>query len=92
MFLGGGSRDARELKNHAFFKNINWNDLKKKRVKSAYVPDVNDDLDTQNFSEEFTRLPNVISSGPKPNNTESFFQGMILFFYVIVCMYFLNVI
>ena len=30
--LGGGPEDALEIMNHAFFKNINWQDLEAKKV------------------------------------------------------------
>ena len=32
--LGGGPEDALEIMNHAFFKNINWQDLEAKKVNS----------------------------------------------------------
>ena len=32
--LGGGPEDALEIMNHAFFKNINWQDLEAKKVGS----------------------------------------------------------
>ena len=31
--LGGGPEDALEIINHAFFKNINWQDLEAKKVR-----------------------------------------------------------
>ena len=34
--LGGGPEDALEIMNHAFFKNINWQDLEAKKVGNAY--------------------------------------------------------
>ena len=34
--LGGGPEDALEIMNHAFFKNINWQDLEAKKVGMAY--------------------------------------------------------
>ena len=33
--LGGGPEDALEIMNHAFFKNINWQDLEAKKVNNS---------------------------------------------------------
>ena len=32
--LGGGPEDALEIMNHAFFRNINWQNLEAKKVRS----------------------------------------------------------
>lgn len=58
--LGGGSDDAQEIKNHPFFKSIDWQDLAARKIATPFTPHITDELDTSNFAEEFTRLaPNI---------------------------------
>jgi protein-serine/threonine kinase len=33
--LGSGAEDADEIKTHSFFKNINWEDVKERKLKPA---------------------------------------------------------
>lgn len=58
--LGGGCRDADEIKRHPFFLSIDWKALAERRLPAPFRPNIRDELDTSNFAEEFTRLvPNV---------------------------------
>ncbi|KZW04096.1 kinase-like protein [Exidia glandulosa HHB12029] len=50
----GAQRDAEELKEHAFFKNIDWRALALKQVTPPFKPDVESDESTANFDPEFT--------------------------------------
>ena len=52
--LGGGPRDAEEIKEHSWFAGLNWEDLAAKRAKAPYVPHLDDCLDTKHFASEFT--------------------------------------
>lgn len=58
--LGGGPRDAKELKEHPFFMSaapaFTWEALERKQIKPFFVPTIKNDLDTGNFSEEFTKM------------------------------------
>lgn len=36
--LGGGEEDAKELKRHAFFKNLNWDALANKKLPAPFKP------------------------------------------------------
>lgn len=58
--LGGGPRDAKELKEHPFFTSaapeFTWEALERKQIKAPFVPVLKNELDTSNFSEEFTRM------------------------------------
>jgi hypothetical protein len=38
MRLGSGERDADEVKSHAFFRGVNWDDLLHKRIPPPFVP------------------------------------------------------
>lgn len=58
--LGGGIKDADELKRHPFFKSINWSDLAARRTPAPFTPKIANELDVSNFSEEFTSMvPNL---------------------------------
>ncbi|KAF8803859.1 kinase-like protein [Phlegmacium glaucopus] len=50
----GAQRDAAELKEHSFFKNIDWHALSLKRVTPPFKPVVESDESTNNFDPEFT--------------------------------------
>lgn len=36
--LGGGEEDAKELKRHPFFKNLDWNALARKEIPAPFKP------------------------------------------------------
>ncbi|KAG5654477.1 hypothetical protein H0H81_001976 [Sphagnurus paluster] len=50
----GASRDAEELKEHPFFKTIDWKALALKQVTPPFKPVVESDESTNNFDPEFT--------------------------------------
>ncbi|KAG6855070.1 hypothetical protein C0991_005999 [Blastosporella zonata] len=50
----GASRDAAELKEHPFFKTIDWKALALKQVTPPFKPVVESDESTNNFDPEFT--------------------------------------
>lgn len=52
-----GTRGVKKVMKHKFFKEIDWKDLKKKKVAVPYLPRVTSDHDVSNFSEEFTETP-----------------------------------
>ncbi|EGR28510.1 hypothetical protein IMG5_173660 [Ichthyophthirius multifiliis] len=45
-----GSKGFEEIKNHSFFKNIDWEKLFKKEIKSPYIPPNKNPLELQNFN------------------------------------------
>ncbi|CAG9472541.1 unnamed protein product [Plasmodium vivax] len=55
--LGSGVTDAEEIKNHPFFKNVNWDDVLNKKVKPPFKPSLFDQMDVQNFDKEFLCMP-----------------------------------
>lgn len=75
--LGGGSADASELKSHDFFRSINWRQLAEKKISAPFRPVIEDELDTNNFSDEFTRQTPVDSPASAPPNSERLFRGEI---------------
>lgn len=63
--LGGGPRDAKDLKEHPFFTTVpgfTWEALEKKRIKPPIVPKIAHELDTSNFSDEFTKTDITLDS------------------------------
>ncbi|XP_011150688.1 ribosomal protein S6 kinase alpha-5 [Harpegnathos saltator] len=77
--LGGGPGDANELKEHPFFKNapppFSWEALEKKQIKPPFVPRIRDELDTSNFSDEFTKMAVAYSPAIVPPNHDKIFRG-----------------
>lgn len=75
--LGGGPRDAEELKEHAFFMNapnFNWDLLKQRKIKPPFVPYMTHELDTRNFAEEFTKQSVTDSPAVVPPNYDKIFR------------------
>ncbi|KAG8628310.1 hypothetical protein KVT40_004183 [Elsinoe batatas] len=54
--LGSGPTDAQEIMSHAFFRNVNWDDIYHKRVPAPFAPSVQGKADTSNFDSEFTSM------------------------------------
>ncbi|XP_025047040.1 ribosomal protein S6 kinase alpha-5 isoform X2 [Alligator sinensis] len=73
--LGCGPSDADEIKQHAFFQNINWSDLAAKKVPAPFKPVIRDELDVSNFAEEFTDMDPTYSPAATPQTSEKLFQG-----------------
>jgi len=59
--LGSGPTDAQEIMSHAFFRNINWEDIYYKRVPAPFIPTVKGKADTSNFDSEFTSVTPVLT-------------------------------
>jgi len=50
----GALRDAAELKEHPFFRDVDWDALARKQVTPPFKPSVESDESTNNFDPEFT--------------------------------------
>jgi serine/threonine protein kinase len=59
--LGSGPTDAQEIMSHAFFRNINWDDIYHKRVQPPFIPQITSPTDTSNFDTEFTSVTPVLT-------------------------------
>ncbi|PWY84936.1 hypothetical protein BO70DRAFT_361329 [Aspergillus heteromorphus CBS 117.55] len=59
--LGSGPTDAQEVMSHAFFRNINWDDIYHKRVPVPMMPSITSPTDTSNFDQEFTSVTPVLT-------------------------------
>jgi serine/threonine protein kinase len=59
--LGSGPTDAQEIMSHAFFRNINWDDVYHKRIAPPFMPTISNPTDTSNFDQEFTSVTPVLT-------------------------------
>ncbi|XP_050218226.1 uncharacterized protein LOC126668994 isoform X2 [Mercurialis annua] len=57
-----GTKGAYEIKSHPWFKGIEWDKLY--QIKAAFIPEVNDELDTQNF-EKFEEADSQMQTSAK---------------------------
>lgn len=59
--LGSGPEDAQEVMQHAFFRNIDWDDVYHKRISAPFIPSIEIGTDTRNFDSEFTSVTPVLT-------------------------------
>ncbi|KAI8051577.1 kinase-like domain-containing protein [Syncephalis plumigaleata] len=59
--LGHGVDGVRQLKEHPFFKDTNWEDVINKQVPVPYIPSATDMDDVQHFEEEFLSMTPQLS-------------------------------
>ncbi|KAH0561876.1 ribosomal protein S6 kinase beta-1-like [Cotesia glomerata] len=52
--LGSGSGDAEQVKNHIFFRHINWNDVIQRKLKVPFKPTLTSEDDVSQFDKKFT--------------------------------------
>lgn len=72
----GSENDFEELKEHVFFKDLNWDDVYNKKIEVGFKPQVGGVMDTSNFDEDFLKEPVVDSIAAAPTaNGEAAFQG-----------------
>ncbi|KAK3843696.1 MAG: hypothetical protein J3R72DRAFT_107749 [Linnemannia gamsii] len=53
--LGAGPGDAEEIKAHAYFRDVNFDDVYHKRIPPPFLPMITSAKDVSNFDPEFTR-------------------------------------
>jgi serine/threonine protein kinase len=78
--LGSGPRDGAEIREHPFFRGIDWRAVEAKRLKPPFVPSLENDTDVSRFDQKFTAEAPIDSpSGtPVPPNDldlENSFRG-----------------
>ncbi|KAG0298858.1 Serine/threonine kinase [Dissophora globulifera] len=75
--LGAGPTDAEEIKAHAYFKNVNFDDVYHKRIRPPFLPKVTSATDVSNFDSEFTsEAPGDTPTDYRLNNVEQdLFKG-----------------
>ncbi len=52
--LGGGDDDAEKIKQHEFFKGVEWEKYWNKEIRPPFVPELDDELDLKYFDKMFT--------------------------------------
>ena len=67
--LGQGPDGSKNIKNHPFFNNINWEDAKKKKLKPPFIPKLKNDTDLRYFDTMFTDESISNIGGPQRKNT-----------------------
>jgi ribosomal protein S6 kinase alpha-5 len=72
-----GANGSAEVKSHPFFDGIDWNDLALKRIQAPFKPKICNELDTNNFADEFTRQAPTDSPAlvPTQASSENLFRG-----------------
>ncbi|AET39674.1 protein kinase C Ecym_4652 [Eremothecium cymbalariae DBVPG len=75
--LGAGTRDALEVMEEPFFRNINFDDIFNLRVESPYIPIIKAADDTSYFEKEFTAAPPTLTPLPSilSSNLQEEFRG-----------------
>ncbi|KAK9494069.1 kinase-like domain-containing protein [Lipomyces doorenjongii] len=61
----GAIEDARELKAHPFFADIDWDLLVQKKVPPPFKPHLSSETDTSNFDPEFTNASTSVLQGSR---------------------------
>ncbi|MFT7817523.1 serine/threonine-protein kinase N2-like [Arapaima gigas] len=64
--LGAGEQDAREVKGHRFFQDIDWVALLAKKLRPPLLPTIKDATDISNFDKEFTRQRPILTPPQSP--------------------------
>jgi hypothetical protein len=54
MRIGSGRNGADEIKNHRFFRPIDWIKLQDKLVTPPFIPKTQNESDVQNIDKDFT--------------------------------------
>lgn len=72
----GANGGAREVKAHPFFDSIDWLACVQKRLAPPFKPHIRNELDTNNFADEFTRQAPTDSPAlaPAAPNAENLFR------------------
>nr|XP_043633673.1 serine/threonine-protein kinase AtPK2/AtPK19-like [Erigeron canadensis] len=74
--LGCGLDGSNEIKNHSWFKSINWKKLECREIRPSFVPQVAGKQCIANFEECWTNMPPVLDSpAASPKCQENPFKG-----------------
>ena len=68
--LGSGHNGCDDIKNHEFFKNIDWNLALKKKLKPPFIPKIDDETDIKYFEKSLAETPIFSENSEMIVNTE----------------------
>lgn len=71
--LGSGPTGSDEVRNHKWFKSINWKKLEEREIQPNFRPTVNGKHCTANFDEKWLNMPVSDSPVGTPQSTEDLF-------------------
>jgi len=77
-----GYRGAQEIKAHAFYAPLNFDDVLNKRIEPPFKPTVTDEEDTRNVDKSFIAIPAAISPTPADSQLTSAERDFVDFTYV----------
>ena len=81
--LGSGPNGFKNLKNHKYFENINWDDLENKKIKPPFIPVIDDPLDLKYFDRIFVDEVNITKENDDSlNNNNKTIDNYINFSYL----------
>ncbi|EPS74416.1 hypothetical protein M569_00341, partial [Genlisea aurea] len=70
--LGNGPRGSSEIKEHKWFKPINWRKLEAREITPQFIPRVDGKLCVANFDERWTKAPLLDSPASTPKGENPF--------------------
>ena len=74
--LGNGSKDAEAIKEHPYYKDVNWEEYAERRVKPPFIPKLKYAEDVKYFDKGFTdESVSDVTQTPKGGKTPIDFQG-----------------
>jgi len=73
--LGGGPEGGGEVKKHAFFAGVNWEDVYEKKTDPPFQPQLSSDGDVKYFDKEFINMPVVNSEAREDGRDVKHFEG-----------------
>ena len=75
--LGSGPNGEKDIKSHAFFKNIEWDAIYNKKIKPPFIPKISSEIDTKYIDTEFTNdTPNdSFNEGDGVDSDEGHYKG-----------------
>ncbi|KAI9287054.1 kinase-like domain-containing protein [Umbelopsis sp. AD052] len=62
--LGAGPNGPMEICSHAYFDDLDWDDVYSKRITPPYIPNLKSDMDFSNFDDTFLQMVPRISNPP----------------------------
>ncbi|KAF7816574.1 serine/threonine-protein kinase AtPK2/AtPK19-like [Senna tora] len=73
--LGCGPSGSEMIKNHKWFKSINWKKLEAREVRPSFVPEVAGKHCVANFEDRWTNMPVLDSPVASPKSKDNPFKG-----------------